>query len=353
MADRRANPLGPDEETTPENNFVERAKRRRASSLERLALPILAGIVHGLIARAAFGHHDAQKFLGVMTASFILLVPLSIGMLVVVLGERRGRMSLFERVSTAVVAALLALAACLALAWEGVICIFLWVPLYAGLATLGALIGGAAADWHNRTDRDSRVLSLVVLLPYLVAPIERRFETHDELRTVENVIRIEASPEAIWSQIERVPRFREEEHHFALSHLIGFPRPVEATLSHEGVGGVRHATFEGNVLFIETITHWDKPHKLTFGIHADADTIPPHTLDEHVTIGGPYFDVLEGEYELEPLADGAVLLHLRSRHRVSTHFNFYATLWTDFIMSDVQSYILEIVKQRSEALAQH
>jgi hypothetical protein len=58
--------------------------------------------------------------------------------------------------------------------------------------------------------------------------------------------------------------------------------------------------------------------------------------------------VLEGEYELEPLPDGAVLLHLRSRHRVSTHFNFYATLWTDFIMSDVQGYILSIVRDRAE-----
>ncbi len=153
----------------------------------------------------------------------------------------------------------------------------------------------------------------------------------------------------MWSNIERVRAFREEEHHFAFSHLIGFPRPVEATLSHEGVGGVRHATFEGGVLFIETITHWEVNKRLTFSIHADSTTIPPTTLDEHVTVGGPFFDVLEGEYELHPLPDGSVRLELRSRHRVSTHFNAYATLWTDWIMSDVQSYILEIVRRRCEA----
>ena len=351
MVAENARAQDPQDETALDRELSERARRKRAARFERIGLPILAGVVHGLIARWTFGDSRFEDVLGVMTGSFILLVPFSIGMLVVVLGERRGRMNFFERISTAVVSALLALAACLALAWEGIICVFLWVPLYAGLAGIGALIGGAAADWQRRNERDSRTLSLVVLLPYLVAPLERRFDPRDEIRVVENVLRIEASPEAIWSQIERVPRFREEEHHFAFSHLIGFPRPVEATLSHAGVGGVRHATFEGDVLFIETITHWEKPRKLTFGIHADADTIPPHTLDEHVTIGGPYFDVLEGEYELEPLADGAVLLHLRSRHRVSTNFNFYATLWTDFIMSDVQSYILAIVKRRSEALA--
>jgi hypothetical protein len=188
----------------------------------------------------------------------------------------------------------------------------------------------------------------VLLLPYLAGPIETSIETQTTLRTIENSIRIEASADRVWENIARVPRFDEREHRFALSHAIGFPRPLEATLSHEGVGGVRHATFEGDVLFIETVTHWEPPRKLTFSIHADAETIPPHTLDQHVTVGGPYFDVLEGEYELEPLPDGAVLLHLRSRHRVSTHFNFYATLWTDFIMSDVQGYILSIVRDRAE-----
>ena len=329
----------------------QRERRRIAEIFERFVLPVAVGAGHGLMARLLFGSDATSRFLEVMTASFIFLVPFSLGFVTVALAERRGKLAWIPRLSMAIVSGILALAVSLALAWEGLICVFLWFPLYVGLSLFGGLLAGALADVRRRSGKGGSGASLpcMALLPYLVGPIEAHFGTEQQIRTIENVIRIEATPEAIWKQIERVPRFEEHEHHHAFSHAIGFPRPLEATLSHEGVGGVRHATFEGNVLFVETVTHWEPPRRLTFSIHADADTIPPHTLDQHVTVGGPHFDVLEGEYELEPLADGAVLLHLRSRHRVSTHFNFYASLWTDFIMSDVQAYILEIVRRRSEA----
>lgn len=328
----------------------QRERRRIAEIFERFVLPVAVGAGHGLMARLLFGSDATSRFLEVMTASFIFVVPFSLGFVTVALAERRGQLAWIPRLSMAIVSGILALAVSLALAWEGLICVFLWFPLYVGLSLFGGLLAGALADVRRRSGKGGSGASLpcMALLPYLVGPIEAHFGTEQQIRTIENVIRIEATPEAIWKQIERVPRFEEHEHHHAFSHAIGFPRPLEATLSHEGVGGVRHATFEGNVLFVETVTHWEPPRRLTFSIHADADTIPPHTLDQHVTVGGPHFDVLEGEYELEPLADGAVLLHLRSRHRVSTHFNFYASLWTDFIMSDVQAYILEIVRRRSE-----
>ena len=111
---------------------------------------------------------------------------------------------------------------------------------------------------------------------------------------------------------------------------------------------MRHATFEHGVLFVETITDWRPGRRLAFSIRADTAHLPPTTLDEHVTVGGPYFDVLEGVYEIEPVAPGRVILHLASTHRLSTRFNAYSGLWTDFIMRDVQEYILEIVKRRCE-----
>ena len=102
------------------------------------------------------------------------------------------------------------------------------------------------------------------------------------------------------------------------------------------------------MLFIETITHWEAGRRLRFTIEAQTDSIPPTTLDRHVTIGGPYFDVLSGEYTIEPRPDGTVLLHLASELRVSTHFNLYARPWVDAIMRSIQVEILEVVRARSE-----
>jgi hypothetical protein len=132
------------------------------------------------------------------------------------------------------------------------------------------------------------------------------------------------------------------------THRVGFPRPIEATLSYEGVGGIRHATFERGVLFIETVTAWEPEHRLAFSIRADSTNIPPTTFDEHVTIGGRYFDVLNGEYRLEPLGNGDILLHLTSEQRLSTDFNGYAGLWTDAVMQSLQTSILQVIQHRCE-----
>jgi hypothetical protein len=111
---------------------------------------------------------------------------------------------------------------------------------------------------------------------------------------------------------------------------------------------VRHATFAGGVLFVETVTVWEPERRLAFTIRADTVNIPARTLDEHVTIGGPYFDTLQGQYRLEALDAGRTLLHLSSRHRLSTTFNFYARVWTDAVMRDIQKNILHVVRNRCE-----
>jgi hypothetical protein len=140
----------------------------------------------------------------------------------------------------------------------------------------------------------------------------------------------------------------EREQYFSVSHLLGFPRPLEAKLVGEGLGAVRYATFEKGVLFVETINEWDEPHRLSFSIRADTKNIPPTTFDEHVIVGGRYFDVLSGTYLIEDIGKDDVVLHLSSSQRLSTRFNFYSHFWTEYLMADLQNYILGIIKKRCE-----
>jgi hypothetical protein len=231
---------------------------------------------------------------------------------------------------------------------EGLICVALLAPLAMILASVGGLLGGVAARLI-RSNRAKRVtMACVMALPLVTAPWEKPVLYRLEEREVEDVIDIKASPEVIWRNIASVRAIRPEELPPSWSHRIGFPNPVEATLSHEGVGGVRHATFTGGLYFLETVDTWEPEHRLGFTIAAQTDLIPPTTLDEHVRVGGPYFDALRGEYRLEPIGNGTIRLHLSSRHRVSTDFNWYAHLWTDAIMSDLQKRILVVIRQRCE-----
>ena len=314
-----------------------------------LWLGLAAGVIYGIAARLVFTYHGFEEtFYGVLSISFIMLVPGVLGFLTVHFGAKSIKRGWLYCIFMPWVPCLILMAAAFLIGWEGSICILLALPIFLLFSSIGGIISGSIARSKLRDASNYSVVAFLLLLPFVSGAFERRFEAPDSIRTVETQTVIEASSRKVWENIERVPKIEPAEQRFSIFHLLGFPRPVEATLSHEGEGGVRHATFEGGVLFVETIDKWDLEKELSFSIKADTKTIPPTTLDEHVTIGGPYFDMLEGTYRIEKLSENEVVLHLSSKHRLSTHINFYTGLWTDYIMRDIQKNILGVIKQRCE-----
>jgi hypothetical protein len=232
--------------------------------------------------------------------------------------------------------------------WEGIICVVFILPP----AMVSASLGGVAAGLLHRYFRrrlTTKTLCSLAALPLLLAIVETHLHQPIQTRTVDTSIVIHASIPTVWQNIERVRPIAPSELRHSWANAIGFPRPVEATLSHEGVGGVRNATFERGLNFTETITDWIPNQRIVFTIKADTSAIPRTTLDEHVTVGGRFFDVLTGEYDLHPLPNGDTLLHLSSRERLSTDFNAYAAMWSDAVMRDMQSNILHVIRNRCEA----
>lgn len=306
------------------------------------------GLVYGLAIRVGSRLFPASNLFQVMTLGFMLFLPFAIGFTTIFVAERRQPQRVwvwlllpwFGIVAGEVATALTLL--------EGMICIVMFTPIALLASSLGGVTAGIIVRyWPSRRGKNATLAS-VMCLPLLISAFEPSFLTQRDLRMVESTIDIQAPPAIVWQNIERVPRIRTSELQSSWSHTIGFPNPVEATLSEEAVGGVRHATFEGGVLFVETIDEWEPQRRLGFSIRAQTSQIPPTTLDEHVTVGGRFFDVLYGEYVLEPLSKGTTRLHLISRHRVSTDFNWYAHLWTDAVMRDLQQRILDVVRNRAE-----
>lgn len=307
------------------------------------------GLLYGLFGRAFFGYHYFEQSFGVMTVGFLFLVPFVLGYLVVHVGEAKGRWSWDRRILMPWVAAAACMGSALCLAWEGIICIVLWLPLFLVMTLLGSVAAGLVHDHFSSRRPGSLVMACFLMVPFAVTPLENRlFPPVRSLRTVPTQIEIRADARTIWDQIKSVPAIRREEQRRTISQWIGFPRPIAATLSRESLGGVRRATFEGNVVFIETVNVWEPDRRLAFSIHSDPSAIPTTTLDEHVTVGGPFFDVLNGEYRIEMIALDRAILHLSSEHRLSTHFNSYAGLWTEFLMRDIQENILYVIKNRCE-----
>jgi hypothetical protein len=320
------------------------------SGLKRRNLIMLGaaiGFFYGVGLRVLANYHPAHSV--VMTAGFICLMPFAMGCIAVYFAEIGEPQRIYKWLLLPWVPLMAALGAMMLTLLEGSICIAMFAPLAMLLASAGGVLGGLAARFIRSNRARRFTMTCVMFLPLLTAPWERHVLYQNQEREVENVIDIAASPEVIWRNIERVRAIRADELPTSWSHRIGFPDPVEATLSHEGVGGVRNASFTGGLYFLETVDLWEPGHRLAFTIAAQTDAIPPTTLDEHVRVGGAYFDVLRGEYRLEPLGNGTIRLHLSSRHRISTDFNWYAHLWTDAVMSDLQERILFVIRNRCEA----
>jgi hypothetical protein len=306
------------------------------------------GLLYGIALRLA-GHFYRGQGSAVMLLGFLFFMPLAMGFIAVFLAEMKQEQRFWVWLLLPWLPVLGGCAAAMLALLEGMICVVMFLPLGLIVATIGGILGGLSARFLRQRRSRHVTVACVIFLPFMVAPWEQEVFHKLEVRQVENVIDIQAPASVVWGNIERVRAIRPQELPSSWSHAIGFPDPVEATLSYEGVGGVRDASFTGGILFIETVDVWEPEQRLAFSIRAQA--VPATTLDEHVRIGGPYFDVLRGQYRLEPLGNGKIRLHLASQHRVSTDFNWYAHIWTDAIMADLQTRILHVVKQRCEKAA--
>ena len=113
-----------------------------------------------------------------------------------------------------------------------------------------------------------------------------------------------------------------------------------------GVAGI--VKFDNGLSFIETITSWDEFKSVSFSIRPNHESPAPAPFN---MVGGRYFAVTEMKYWIEDTDDGSVILHLHSQHHLTTNFNAYAgaSIWTDFMLGNLQAYVLRMIKVRAES----
>ena len=92
----------------------------------------------------------------------------------------------------------------------------------------------------------------------------------------------------------------------------------------------------------------EEPKYLNWAFRFYPDSFPPHTLDDHVVIGGHYFDLIDTSYTLTPNGDSTDL-RVQMRYRVSTRFNWYANPLARMLLGDVEDVNLEYYRRRSES----
>lgn len=311
---------------------------------------VFYGILYGLVSRAIFALEDFRgdnpvfPTLGLMTLSFMFIVPFVVGLIVAYHNDTITSSRKIVMITTPVFAVVGLIVFAVLSGKEGTICALMALPVF----VIMSLIGGFIGIRIFKRNRNKLYVSAFILLPFVIAPIENKIGLKEKIFTEHTTIEINASTASVWNNITRVKKITEAENSNSLFQFMGFPRPIEAELDTVAIGGIRKAIFARGLFFTETVTKVEPYKILAFNIKADPKSIPPTALDEHVTVGGKYFDVLEGRYEIQQINSNKIILHLTSQFRLSTPFNFYSGLWSKLIMKDIQENILNIIKERSE-----
>ena len=236
---------------------------------------------------------------------------------------------------------------CYIMRFDGMICLVVIVAPFLLFGTLSAFIYRLM---KLKARGNGTKLYVSLLLPLLVFGIEENVEPTTEFHTVVTTIEVNSDRSNTWKNIKNIESIQNGEIETHFVHVIGVPKPLNGVLDIEGVGGVRNITWEKGIKFEEKIKTWNEGYGFSYDINVDPKSIPPTTLDEHVMIGGKYFDVVAGSYNIIPQTKNKCLVKLSCTYRITTTLNFYSKIWADFILDDFNSMILEVVKGRSEGL---
>jgi uncharacterized protein YndB with AHSA1/START domain len=281
-----------------------------------------------------------------MLGSFIVGAPLVVGIVTVYLAEIEERRSWKYYFAAPVLATTLLVVGTLLILIEGWICAIVIIPLFALVGGLAGLAMGAICrltNWPRPT-----IVGSFVLLPLLAGAVENRLPLPHLESTQQRDLYVAAPPEAVWRQLVDVRDITDREVGDAWMYRIGVPVPSAGIGDVEDGRHVRHITMGKGIHFDQVATEWQPGERVSWRYRFAEDSFPAGALDDHVRIGGHYFDIGETTYSLTPEGAGT-RLSVRMRYRVSTNFNWYAGPVADFLVGDFAEEILGFYARRAES----
>lgn len=306
--------------------------------------PFIAGVASGIILRLIFSGGSDGVY-SAMDGSFIYFSPLLVGMVTVYFAERKRRCDWRYYIWAPMLANCFYIIGTFLIMIEGMICALLISPLFMILGALGGLLMGAicrVTKWPRAS------LSVFALLPLAMGALEPQLGLPEKIGTLDRVIEIHAAPSEVWPHIETARDIQPHEVGEAWMYRIGVPLPISGETVIEDGRPIRKVKMNRDVHFDQVAVDWQPDERVHWIYRFYSDSFPAGALDDHVLIGGHYFDLLDTTYTLTPVGDKTQLA-IHMRYRVSTRFNWYADPIAQWLIGNFSEVILEFYRERSEA----
>jgi hypothetical protein len=308
-------------------------------------VPIAAGVVVGLVLSLIFVGKAGNAY-SAMSGAFIYLAPPAMSVTTIYLAERIKRRSWGYYFRAAAMANFLMVIGTLIIMIEGIICAIIIIPLFMLYGGLCGIIMGAIC---RHTDWPKPAVYSIAVLPLLLGGFEQRLPLPIEIQTVEREQSVAATPEEIWCFLVDSRAIQPYEVDAGWMYKIGVPLPLEGVT--ESIDGVqtRHVRMGKAIHFDQVAAVWEPNRRVLWRYRFTQDSFPPNALDDHVVIGGQYFDLIDTDYSLAPEPDGT-RLKVSMRYRVSTRFNWYAQPVAKALVANFETTILGFYARRAENL---
>jgi hypothetical protein len=305
--------------------------------------PLLAGALAGLVLRLIFSGKGA---LSAMSSNFVYLVPVVVSMVTIYVAERRARRSWGYYFVAGGLANVLFVVGTLLLLIEGMICAIIILPLFMFQGGVAGVVMGAMCRWTNWPRRAVHGMAVLPVLLAIALPVS---EPVPRVGVVERSVLIDAAPERIWPHLLDAPDIAPAEVDAAWMYRIGVPLPRSGITHPTASGLVREVTMGKAIHFEQIATDWRENEHLRWTYRFTEDSFPPGALDDHVKIGGRYFDVIDTVYTLVPRGNGSTELRIGFRYRVSTDFDWYAEPVARALIGNFEEVILQFYRRRAMA----
>jgi len=306
---------------------------------------LVAGCLYGLLIRVVGEMNLLSDVFEIISFSFLIFTPFSIGAIAIYIASKSRKILWKEQVFISSGVMFFFLFSMFISFLEGLICIVLILPVFMIASIVGGLIMGFVIN-HSKYSKGT--LNTFLILPLLVNPIETMLPEMGSSNAVTTKLIINASPKEIFSELASVKDIKEHELGFSFMHFIGMPRPLEASMSGQGVGAVRTSRWDKGVSFDERITVWNSPHQLHYEFIIPKGSIPREALDRHVELGGDYFTVIEGGYDINVISSTVSELTLTTVYENKSRLQIYGNLWAKYVLTDFHFSLLTLMKNRAE-----
>lgn len=307
--------------------------------------PMLVGALCGVALRLLFSDVPGGEW-AAMAPAFIFIVPFVVGAVTVYVGEKIEPRTTKYHLIAGMFANLFFVLGTMLILIEGLICAILIVPLFMALGAVGALIMSLICR-KTSWPRAPLVMALI-MLPLLCAPLMPSVSSDPYIGVIERTVIVDAAAPEVWRQLHDTRNIQKSEVGHGWMYRIGVPTPHYGVTRMTAQGPVRDIRMGKGIHFSQKAVQWELNRYVRWTYRFEEDSFPPGAMDDHVRIGGHYFDVIDSDMTLTPTGPGSTQVKMRMHYRVSTQFNWYAKFIASSLIGNFEEVILGLYAQRSK-----